>query len=505
MRKIYFLFLIIGISESTIFAQNKAEMEIIAKIREEGFQNSQVMDIASYITDVHGNRLVGSLGIKKAQKWAKEKMENIGLENVNIEPILDHGVSWDNEYTSLHMLKPIYYPLQGFPLAYTPGTKGKITKEVVIAKISIRMDFEKNKGKFKNKIVLISPLLEIDPTSQIVAKRRTVEDLKNQEKPSFPSSVQNRSRIANPDQITAVERINFLKSEGALLLIECSSGRLAVVRTFARPGSNKEGWSREGMINSIPIISLLPEQYNQMYRNIQRGIPVTMEAEIHNNIGDETKVNNVIGEIPGTDLKDELVMLGAHFDSWHSSPGATDNVSGCAVTLEAMRILKAIDAIPRRTIRIAWWSSEEDGIRGSRNYVKEHFGSAETGKKPDNDKFSVYYNMDYGKGQFRGIYMQGNEYVRQIFTSWTNLFNDLGMNTVSIRSVGSTDHVPFDRAGLPGFQFLQDKVGQGTGHTNLDFYENIVHEDLMKNAVIMASFVYLSAMMDEKMPRKKQF
>ncbi len=252
------------------------------------------------------------------------------------------------------------------------------------------------------------------------------------------------------------------------------------------------------------MITIVPEQYNRMYRNIQRGIPVTIEADIRNNIGDETKVNNVLGEIPGTDMKDELVMLGAHFDSWHTSPGATDNISGCAVMIEAMRILKAIDAKPRRTIRIAWWSSEEDGIRGSGNYVKEHFGNPEIGIKPDYNKFSVYYNMDYSKGQFRGIYMQGNEYVRQIFTNWTNLFNDLGMNTVSIRSVGSTDHIPFDKAGLPGFQFLQDRIGQGTGHTNLNFYENLVPEDLMKNAVIMASFVYLSAMIDEKIPRKKQ-
>ncbi len=170
--------------------------------------------------------------------------------------------------------------------------------------------------------------------------------------------------------------------------------------------------------------------------------------------------------------------------------------------LEAMRILKAIDAKPNRTIRIAFWSSEEDGIRGSGNYVKEHFGNPRIGKKPAYDKFSVYYNMDYDKGQFRGIYMQGNEYVREIFTKWTSLFNDLGMTTVSPKSVGSTDHVPFDNAGLPGFQFLQDRIGQGTGHTNLDFYENLVQEDLMKNAVIMASFIYLSATMDEKMPRK---
>ena len=196
-------------------------------------------------------------------------------------------------------------------------------------------------------------------------------------------------------------------------------------------------------------------------------------------------------------------MLGGHFDSWHTSPGATDNASGCSIALEAMRILKAIGAKPNRTIRIAFWSSEEDGIRGSSNYVKKYFGDPETGKKPGYDKFSVYYNQDYGQGRFLGIYLQGNEYARQIFTKWTGLFNDLGMKTISIRSVGSTDHVPFDRAGLPGFQFLQDRIGQGTGHTNLDFFDNLPSEDLMINSVIMASFVYLSSTMDEKMPRKQ--
>ena len=502
MRKIYLLLLLLCVSGSTINAGEKVDFEVLAKIREEGFQRSQIMDIVSYITDVHVNRLVGSMGIKKAQTWAREKMEDIGLENAIIEPILDHGVSWDNEYTSIHMLEPGYYPIQGFPVAYTSGTNGKIEGQVVIAEINSKEDLEKNKGKFKNKIVLISPLLSLDPTRHIIADRRTEENLQDLRDPDFSKRTRRRRGAVGPGQVTAVERLDFLKSEGVSLVIECRSGRLGVVRTFARPGSYDDGWSREGMINSIPMITVVPEQYNRMYRIIDRGIPVILEAEIRNRIGNDTRVNNVTGEIPGTDLGEELVMLGAHFDSWHTSSGATDNATGCSVMLEAMRILKAIDAKPRRTIRIALWSSEEDGLRGSRSYVKEHFGNPEDGTKPDYDRLSVYYNMDYSQGQFRGIFMQGNEYVRQIFTKWTGLFNDLGMNTVSIRSVGSTDHIPFDRAGLPAFQFIQDWVGQGTGHSNLDFYDNIVEEDITKNAVIMASFVYLSSMRDKKMPRK---
>ncbi|MCP4723540.1 MAG: M20/M25/M40 family metallo-hydrolase [bacterium] len=502
MKKIYLLFVLACLFSSQIIAQEKSDLDVIAKIREEGFQRSQVMDIVSYITDVHGNRLVGSLGIKKAQEWAKVKMEEIGLENTFIEPIMDHGVSWDNEYISIHMLEPGYYPIQGFPLGYTSGTRGRITGQVVIADINSKKDYVKYQGKLNDKIVLISPLLVIDPTVPIIRGRRTEEDLNSLLVPSFPKLAQNRPRVTNPDQVSAVERLEFLKSEGVSLVIECRSGRLGVVRTFGRPGCKDDRWSREGIVNSVPMISVLPEQYNRMYRIIERGIPVKLEAEIRNRIGDETQVNNVLGEIPGTDLKDEIVMLGSHFDSWHTSPGATDNASGCSVMLEAMRILKAIDAKPRRTIRIAFWSGEEDGIHGSGYYVKKYFGDPETGLKPGYDKFSVYYNMDYDKGQFRGIYLQGNEFVRQVFTKWTGLFNDLGMTTISPRSVGSTDHVPFDRAGLPAFQFLQDRIGQGTGHTNLDFYENLVQEDLMKNAVIMASFIYLSAMTDEKMPRK---
>ncbi|MFC1492780.1 M20/M25/M40 family metallo-hydrolase [candidate division KSB1 bacterium] len=503
MKIIYLLFMSVALFCSPIIAQEKSDLDVIAKIREEGFQRSQVMDIVSYMTDVHGNRLVGSRGIKEAQKWAKVKMEEFGLENTIIEPIMDHGVSWDNEYISIHMLEPGYYPIQGFPLAYTPGTNGRITGQVVIADINSKEDFVKYKGKLKDKIVLISPLLVMDPTVPIIASRRDEEYLNSLRKPSFPKPAQDRPRAANPNQISAVERLDFLKSEGTSLVIECRSGRLGVVRTFARSGCKNDGWSREGIVNSVPMISVLPEQYNRMYRIIKRGIPVKLEAEIRNRIGDETQVNNVLGEIPGTDLKDEIVMLGGHFDSWHTSPGATDNASGCSVMLEAMRILKAIGVNLRRTIRIAFWSGEEDGIHGSGYYVKKYFGDPKTGIKPGYNKFSVYYNMDYDKGQFRGIYLQGNEFVRQIFTKWTKLFNDLGMTTVSPRSVGSTDHVPFDRVGLPAFQFLQDRIGQGTGHTNLDFYENLVQEDLMKNAVIMASFVYLSAMMDEKMPRKK--
>ena len=239
-----------------------------------------------------------------------------------------------------------------------------------------------------------------------------------------------------------------------------------------------------------------------MYRILERDIPVKIEVDVKTTIGNQRReARNVIAEIPGSDLKDEVVMLGAHFDTWHASPNASDNTSGVAVMMEALRILKEIGVQPRRTIRIALWSGEEQGLWGSKKYVEKYFGT-EKNPKPDYEKFSVYFNQDYGPGLYRGIYLQGNENAHDLFSSWTKPFNDLGMTTVSPQSVGSTDHIPFDRVGLPAFQFLQDRVGGTGGHTNLDFYDTIRIEDLKKNAVIVAAFVYHAAMIDERIPRK---
>jgi Zn-dependent M28 family amino/carboxypeptidase len=243
-----------------------------------------------------------------------------------------------------------------------------------------------------------------------------------------------------------------------------------------------------------------------MYRVLKRGIPVKVEVEVRNRVGEKVeKASNVLGEIPGSDLADQVVMLGAHYDSWHEASGASDTAAGCAVALEAARILQAIGVKPRRTIRVAFWAGEEQGLHGSREYVHAHFGNPKDpkiGVKPDYEKFSVYFNQDYGAGQFRGIYLQGNEYVRRLFAAWMEPFKDFGFTALSIQSVGSTDHVPFDAAGLPGFQFIQDRIGGTAGHTNLDFYDTLRAEDLMKNAVIEAFFAYQAAMADERIPRK---
>ena len=479
----------------------------VARIREEGLQRSQVMDIAGYIVDVLGARLTNSEDMKRAQAWVKDKMAQLGLENVTIEPFMDYGVTWDNEYFSLHMLEPDYQPMTGFPLSHTPGTPGKVACPVVAAEIRTKADLAKFKGRLKGAAVLASPLLAISQASlaQGVA-RMTDEDLEKLQENVVPPAPRPTPPPANPDLLKPEEKIAFYKAEGAVAVLQCEGGRPGVVIGFARPGTRGDKWSREGSLGSLPIISVTPEHYNRMLRIVNRKIPVKVEIEIRNRIGDKVeKAANVLGEIPGTDLADEVVMLGAHFDSWHASPNASDDAAGCAVALEAMRILKAIGAKPRRTIRVALWAGEEQGIFGSQEYVRAHFGIPGDPKNPPTpayEKFCAYFNQDYGAGQFRGVYLQGNEHVRRTFAAWMEPFKDFGMTALSIQSVGSTDHVPFNAAGLPAFQFIQDRIAGTAGHTNLDFLDTLSAEDLMKNAVVEAAFAYHAAMAEERVPRK---
>jgi carboxypeptidase Q len=489
------------------FAQKeppKVDWDAVAKIREEGLQRSQVVDIVGYLTDVLPGRLSLSEHVKKAQTWAKDKMVTIGLTNVQIEPFMDYGNSWDNDAFSIQMLEPTYVPMMGFPLAYTPGTQGKVVCSAVIVDIQTKSDCEKYRGKLKDAAVLVSPPAALDLTNlPRGVTRRTEEELKGLAEtvilpgPRVPPTV-----VPNPELLKAEERMEFLKAEGVAVVLQCDGGSFGYVRGFSRPGSNNDHWSKERDMTVPPIVAVTPEHYNRMYRILKRDIPVKIEVEVKNRIGESVeKACNVIGEIPGTDLKNEIVMIGAHLDSWHESPGASDNASGCAVALEAARILKAIGVQPRRTIRIVLWSGEEQGLHGSTQYVLAHFGTPQKGTKPDYEKFSVYFNQDYGAGAYRGINLQGNERVRRIFSAWMEPFKDMGMTTIALQSVGSTDHVPFDNAGLPAFQFLQDGVGIG-GHSNMDVFDTLVPDDLKKNSVIMASFAYHAAMSDQRIPRK---
>jgi hypothetical protein len=479
----------------------------VAKIREEGLQRSQVMDITGYIVDVLGARLTNSEDMKRAQAWVKGEMEQLGLENVVIEPFMDYGVTWDNEFFSLHMLEPDYQPMTGFPLSHTPGTQGKIACPVVIAELLTKADLAKFKGKLKGAAVLATPPLAISQATLAQGTARlTEEDLKKLQENVVPPPPRPASPPPNPDLLKSNEKIAFFKAEGAVAVLQCEGGRPGVVIGFGRPGTKDDKWSREESLGSLPIVAVTPEHYNRMYRILKRGLAVKIEVEIRNRLGEKVeKAANVLGEIPGTDLKDEVVMIGAHFDSWHASPNASDDAAGCAVALEAVRILKAIGVKPRRTIRVALWGGEEQGLYGSQEYVRKHFGNPKEPKNPptpDYEKFSAYFNQDYGAGQFRGIYLQGNEHARRLFAAWMEPFRDFGLTAISIQSVGSTDHVAFDAAGLPGFQFIQDRIAGTAGHTNLDFLDTLSAEDLMKNAVVEAAFAYQAAMADERVPRK---
>ncbi|MBX7118446.1 MAG: M20/M25/M40 family metallo-hydrolase [Gemmatimonadaceae bacterium] len=481
---------------------------MVARIREEGLQRSRVMEFESYMVDVLGARLTMSRDMQRAQAWALETMRGLGLQRVAAEPYMDYGVTWDNEYVSLHLLQPDYTPMVGYPVAHTAGTPGKLVADVVIPDLLTRDEAAKLRGTLRGKAVLNSPMAAIDlATLTHGVPRYTPAQLDSLERivvvPSRPPAVR---AVPNPVLLTAVERMAFYKAEGVAVVLETGGNRIAYVPGFSRPGSRNDGWSAAGMRNSVPQVVVTPEHYNRMYRLVQRGMPVQVEVEVRNRIGDRVEqAVNLVGEIPGTDPSGEVVMLGAHFDTWHGSGNASDNTSGVAVALEAMRILQALGVKPRRTIRIALWSGEEQGLFGSRAYVREHFGDPRdpsVGRKPGYERLSAYFNQDYGAGQYRGIYLQGNEAARGMLTAWMQPFRDFGMTMVGNGSLGSTDHVAFDEVGLPGFQFLQDRTPGTGGHTNLDALETIQPEDLMKNAVVMASYVYHAAMAETLVPRK---
>ncbi|NNM06243.1 MAG: M20/M25/M40 family metallo-hydrolase [Gemmatimonadetes bacterium] len=504
---------------SSLGAQEKADWEAVSKIREEGLQRSQVMDIVGYMADVLGPRLTASPRMREAQEWAQQKMAEIGLENVVVERAGEHGVNWDNEYVSLHMIEPDYQPIIGYAKAFTASTDGKIVADAVIVDVQSEEDFAQYRGELAGKVVLIAPPLYTEPHFTPDAIRHTEESLEalsrttvggEQGGQTVTVTMQQlaamRSGGADAEAVSRPDLDAFLRDEGGALVVDIGSGRGddGVLLVGSRHDSRGDR-SYEGVMNSLPEVDIATEHYNRMYRILERGIPVTMEAEVRNRIeNSDPFFYNVVGEIPGTDLADEIVIVGGHYDSWHGGTGAVDNASGCAVALEAARILKAIGVQPRRTIRVAFWSYEEGGLNGSREYVNAHFGNPRDGTKPDYDRFSGYFNMDNGTGQFRGVYLQENLLVKPIFEAWMKPLNDLGVQTLAPGNTSGTDHLSFDRAGLNGWQFIQDRIDYRPRrhHTNMDVVDGLVPEDMMVNAVVMATFAYHAAMRDELLPRK---
>ncbi|HLM02108.1 MAG TPA: M20/M25/M40 family metallo-hydrolase [Pyrinomonadaceae bacterium] len=514
MKKISTGFLLlVFIFVHTVFAQaDKVDEQILARIRAEGFQNSQVMETLGYVTDVFGARLTNSPNLKNAQNWTRAKMISWGLENVQLEAWGNWGKGWSVDKFSVEMFEPTYDRLNAYPLAWTPSTGGAVSGKPVVVSIRSNADFEKYRGKLRGAIVLNGRFNLNSPESrfQTFSKRYTDEELARAAQATNPAKDGEINGGATTNywdeekdwQISLArgkEVTKFFKDEGVAALIQPSSRANGVL--------SAQGYYETDAGRNVPTFVVAREQYARIVRLTDRNVPVRLEMNLQTRVHEDLTGSNVVGEIAGSDprLKDEVVLLGGHFDSWHSGTGATDNAAGCVVMMEALRILKAIGAKPRRTIRVALWSGEEQDYGGSLGYAQKHFGDPSTMRlKPAHEKLSAYYNLDNGTGRIRGIFLQGNEAVRPIFEEYLKPFHYLGAKTVSVLNTGGTDHMPFDALGLPGFQFIQDPIDYNTRthHTNLDVLEAVLEEDLKINAVIIAAFAYQTAMRNEKLPRK---
>ena len=561
----------------------------IARIRSEGLNHSQVMQTLSYLSDVIGPRLTGSPNLKRANEWTRDKLTSWGLTEAHLEAWGPFGRGWSLKRFSAQIVEPQTIPLIGYPNAWTPGFDKPMVADVIYFDVKTNADLEKYKGKLKGAIVLASPLRELKTRFEPFANRFGESNLLrlanagpprpfsgnsnlfsgrarsgtgsssefSDDPPAATNSANSARSVSGPaDRGGARGRpstgryLSFLQKEGAALVVTASSqgdGGTLFVSSASVPGF--EGRGTNTATNSLrawstnapaipPQMTLAVEDYNRLVRMIQQGeklkMAVDLQVQFHN---DDVMAYNTVAEIPGTDLKDQVVMLGAHMDSWHSGTGATDNGAGVAATMEALRIIQACKLQPRRTIRIGLWSGEEEGLLGSRAYAAKHFGyytnitNAVAVRSPKDqsdespgvrstfgrgrstrklvrqreyEKLSAYFNLDNGTGKIRGVYMQGNEAVRPLFRRWLEPFYDLGAETLTLSNTGGTDHQSFDGIGLPGFQFIQDPMDYftRTHHSNEDVFDRIQADDLKQAATILAAFVYNSAMMDEKLPRK---
>jgi carboxypeptidase Q len=519
-----------------VFGQAASVSEATAKIKDEGMNRSQAMTTIRYLTDVIGARLTNSPNQRRANRWTKEQLEKWGLKNAAIDPWGEFGRGWELKRFSASVSTPAeFVAFRSYPKAWSPSTNGPITGDVVYIDATDEAGLEKYKGKLKGAIVLIANEARIEPGFRASAARQTDDALARLEdaRPQ-PPAVAGPAPTPSAAQQFSQRKFRFYFEEGAAVLVDAGlgvdAGTIRVMGASPAPQENTTGNPFGGIRvyakNAPPTIPQLvaeAEQYNRILRLVRQGVPVKMTVDLEANFHeDDLQGYNTVAEIPGTDLKDEVVMIGAHLDSWHAGTGATDNGAGVTVVMEAMRILAATGLKPRRTIRVALWTGEEQGLLGSRGYVAKNFATLGDGsdraafaaigggqrpalnKKPAHDKFAAYYNLDNGTGQIRGIYLQGNEALRPIFKEWLTPFKDFNATTVTVNSTGGTDHLAFDAVGLPGFQFIQDPIEYSTRtwHTTQDVSDRIVEEDLKRSAVIMASFAYNSAMTDQKLQRK---
>ena len=543
MKRILAVAVAIGFA-MPLAAQEKVDVATIEKIKSEEMSHSQVMDIMSWLSDVYGPRLTWSPNATRAGDWAMGQMKSWGLSNVHKESWdTPAGLGWENQRFSLMALTPVPFIVQAVPQAWSASTKGTITGPAVRVTAGCLDELKAQyAGKLKNAFVMTAPPLSRAVNQFAATATRYTDSTLAAMAAAQPAAAGGRGgggrggfptpetsatcrAQATRDSIAAVaagrggrgggrgglsladtNTLRWMSSQGvsALLLGDAS-------HVGGDIGTNN-GASRAAGAPAIPTVHVSQESYGRIARMVDKKVPVQLELNMQNKFFPEnTSSFNILAEIPGTDpaLKDEVVMIGAHFDSWHSGTGATDNGAGSGVMLEAIRLLKTLNLKPRRTIRIGLWTGEEQGLLGSAAYVKQHYGLRDsTGFHPtaEQAKLAAYFNVDNGSGKIRGVYLQGIEAERPIFDAWMGPFKDMGMKTLTISNTGGTDHLSYQGVGLPGFQFIQDPLDYGnvTHHTNQDVYERLQPDDMMFNSAVVASFAWQAAQRDEKLPRPAQ-
>jgi carboxypeptidase Q len=503
-------------------APTVVDHDVVSKIREEGLTRSQVMGHLGWLTDVYGPRLTGSPQILQASDWALGKFAEWGLANPHRETF-QFGRGWALVRFNAAMVEPQVQPLIGFPAAWTPGTKGTVVAPVVRVQIDGEADFDKYRGKLAGAIVLTQPERAVPLLEGNVVHRMSPADFAEAATDPVVEPAPRPATTA-PAPVRqggfAARLAQFYKDEGVVAIF--NRGSDVVFSSIGSGLSPQQQRTDGGTVfpigagsrttdpgSGVPTVTLAVEHYNRMIRVLAKNIPVKVELTLETKFYDENSPNgfNTIAELPGSDpaLKDDVVMIGAHFDSLQAATGATDNAAGSAAMMEAMRILHAVGARPRRTIRVALWGGEEQGLLGSKAYVSEHFGDPATMiLKPEHEKLSVYFNSDNGAGRVRGIWLQGNTAARPVLEEWIKPLADLGVVGLGPRAVVSTDHVSFDAVGLPGFQFMVDRLeySSRTHHSNMDVYDRVQRDDLVQQATVIAVLAYDAAMRDEKFPRK---
>ena len=510
------------LSLATVFvpAEERVDLDMVTKIRQEEFHNSKVMETASELMDRIGPRLTGSPQMKEANEWTKSRLAEWGLANSHLETWGPFGRGWQYDACAVRMTAPDHAELLALPKAWTPGTNGPVRAEVVRLNVKSKDELEALKGKLAGKIVLYGDVREVKPHDKPDLTRYDEKSLAEVAEYELPGGRPRYNREEYVKRFELRKSVDaFLADEKPLAIIDLGRGDFG---TFNVQGGGEFRISKPK--TTIPELSMESEHFGRIARLLDRKVPVELELDVRTRFVDEDLMQwDTIAEIPGTDKKDEVVMVGAHLDSWHGGTGATDNGAGSVVAMEVMRILKALNVKPRRTIRIGLWSGEEQGLFGSRAYVSQHFASRpEPSKeekdkpwflqkdkgpltvKPEHAKLAAYFNLDNGTGKVRGIYAEENAAVVPIFEAWLAPLHDLGATTVTMNTTGGTDHESFDQVGLPGFQFIQDEIEYETRthHTNMDLYERLIKRDLEQAAVVMACFVWNASQRDAMLPRK---